>query len=209
MELFTRDTVLTGPPNDVRTWATDIASAFGDATGATPSVWTSIAGGTAGHYTWTMQVDGAGQVVDHTMQAFADDAYLAKIEEGRQFLTGQPRDTIYRAFGELGEDTSEPGNIAIVTTADAEASSLGHAVGWGLEVNEYVSELTGVPSVLLGTAAGSFSRLTWMGIAPDARAADEASRTMNADEGYLKLIARGGQYFADRSARTQLFLRIA
>lgn len=74
---------------------------------------------------------------------------------------------------------------------------------------ERVRQLTGIPSILLGAAAGSFSRLTWMGVAPDARAADEASRTMNADDGYLKLIARGGQYFVDRSARTQLFLRIA
>jgi hypothetical protein len=209
MEMFTRDMVLTGPPDQVRNWATGIASAFGDATGTTPSVWTSIAGGTAGHHTWSMQVDGAGEVVDLTMQALGDADYLATIEEGRQFFTGQPHDTIYRPFGELGEDASQPGNVAMVTTADAEAGSLGHAVGWGLEVNEYVSQLTGLPSTLLGMAAGSFSRLTWMGIAPDARAADEASRTMNADDGYLKLIARGGQYFVDRSARTQLFLRIA
>lgn len=209
MEMFTRDMVLAGPPGEVRDWAASIASAFGDATGTTPSVWTSIVGGTAGHHTWSMPVDGAGDVVDLTMQALADDTYLAAIEDGRQFFTGQPRDTLYRAYGEPADDTSQPGSIAMVTTADAEAGSLGHAVGWGLEVNEYVSRLTGVPSVLLGSAAGSFSRLTWMGIAPDARAADEASRRMNADDGYLKLIARGGQYFVDRSARTQLFLRIA
>ena len=208
MEMFTRDVLLSGPPADVRAWAIGIAESFGEATGRTPEVWTCIAGGTIGHHTWSMPCDGSAELIELSMQALADEAYLAKIEEGRPFFVGQPRDTIHRAFNDVGPADSEPGHVCNVTTAVASAGSLGQAVGWGLETAEYVTRLTGVDAAFLGTAAGNFSRLTWMSVVDSARKADEATRTINADDGYLKLIGRGGQYFVDGSARTMLFLRV-
>lgn len=208
MELFTRDMLLTGPPVDVRGWAVDIAQSFGAATGRTPEVWACVVGGTIGHHTWSMPCDGAAELIELSMQALADEAYLAKIEEGRKFFVGQPRDTLHRAFNDIDPVDSEPGYVCSVTTAVAAAGSLGHAVGWGLEAAEYVGNLTGVSAAFMGAAAGNFSRLTWMSVVDSARRADEANRTMNADDGYLKLIGRGGQYFVDDSARTALFLRV-
>lgn len=209
MELFARDMILSGPPSDVRTWATEVAESFEAVTGRHVNVWTSVVGGRAGHYSWGYQVDGAAEIVEHTMAALADEDYLAKIEEGREFFTDQPTDTLYRAYGELGEDRTRPGNVAYVTQAVAEAGALGHAVGWGIEASEYVQRVTGLYNVLLGEAAGDFARLTWMGIAKDMAQADEAQRTINSDDGYLKLIARGGEFFQTGSARSQFFLRIA
>lgn len=209
MELFTRDMVLSGPPSQVRTWAIEIAEVFEATTGRHVNTWTSVVGGTSGHHSWGYQVDGAAEVVEHSMTALADEAYLAKVEEGREFFTGQPSDTLYRAHGELGEDQTRPGNVAYITQAVARSGALVHAVGWGLEASEYVQQVTGLYNVLLGEAAGSFARLTWMGIAKDMAQADEAQRTINNDDGYLKLIARGGEFFETGSARTQFFLRIA
>lgn len=208
MELFTRDMVLAGPPADVRQWAVGVAEAFEDATGRRINTWTSVAGGTAGHYSWGYQVDGSAELVTNTMAALADADYLARVEEGRQFFTGQPRDTLYRAFGELGEDQTRVGNVAMITQATAKAGSLGHAVGWGQEISEYVQRLTGLYNVLLSAPLGPYSLLTWMGIAKDPAQADEADRRMRTDDEYLKLISRGGDFFQDGSGHTQLFLRI-
>lgn len=208
MELFTRDMVLSGPPADVRAWAVGIADAFEAATGRHVNTWTSVAGGIAGHYSWGYQVDGAAEIIANSMTAMADEAYLAKVEEGRQFFDGQPRDTIYRAFADMGEDRTRVGNIAMITQATAKAGSLGHAVGWGMEISEYVQRLTGLYNVLLGSPAGPYSTLVWMGIAKDAQEADQADRLMRSDDEYLKLIARGGDFFQDGSANTQLFLRV-
>lgn len=208
MELFTRDMVLSGPPADVRQWAVEVAEAFEDATGRQINVWTSVAGGIAGHYSWGYQVDGSADVIANSMTAMADRTYLAKVEEGRQYFDGHPRDTIYRAYGKLTEDRTRVGNVAMITQATAKAGSLGHAVGWGIEISEYVQRLTGVYNVLLSSPAGSFSQLTWMGIAKDAAQADEADRRMRTDDEYLKLISRGGEFFQDGSGHTQLFLRV-
>lgn len=208
MELFTRDLVLSGPPADVRQWAVEIAEAFEAATGRQVDVWTSIAGGVAGHYSWGYQVDGSAELVSNSMTALSDAAYLAKVDEGRQFFDGRPRDTLYRAYGQLGEDRTRVGNVAMITTATAKAGSLGHAVGWGMEISDYVQRLTGVYNVLLSSPAGSFSQLTWMGIAKDPAQADAADRQMRTDDEYLKLISRGGEFFQDGSGHTQLFLRI-
>jgi hypothetical protein len=208
MKMFTRDLLLQGPPTAVREWATGIADAYEAATGKAVAVWTGIAGGTAGHYSWSMPVDGAATLVEGTTAAFADEAYLARIEEGRSFMAGLPRDTIYRSYTPVPDGDSEPGNVAMATTAVAGAGSLGEAVGWGIEVAQHVSGLTGIPTVLLGNSAGGFSRLTWMGVAQDAAAADAADDAMQADDEYRKMVARGGPYFVDGSGRTQLFLRI-
>ncbi len=208
MELFTRDMVLNGPPADVRQWAVEVADAFEAVTGRHVNTWTSIAGGIAGHYSWGYQVDGSAELVANSMAAMADADYLAKVEDGRQYFDGQPRDTLYRAFGQLGEDKTRVGNVAMITQATAKAGSLGHAVGWGMEISEYVQRITGVYNVLLSSPAGPYSTLVWMGIAKDAAQADEADRTMRADDEYLKLIARGGDFFQDGSAHSQLFLRV-
>lgn len=208
MELFTRDTVLAGPPAEVRTWAVEIAEAFEEATGRHVNCWTSVAGGVAGHYSWGMQVDGAAELVTNSMKAFDSPAYLAKLENGRHFLTRQPTDTLYRAYQPMGEDRTRVGNVASITQATSRAGSLGAAVGWGIEASEYVQRFTGLPTVLLGETAGSFSRLTWMTIAKDVAGADEADRAVTQDDEYRKLIARGGEYFVDGSARQQVFLRI-
>lgn len=207
-KMFTRDMVLFGPPTPVREWAVGIARKFEQVTGREVAVWTSLAGGTNGHYTWSMPLDGANDIVEFTMQAFGDQDYLDLIEEGRQFFTGPAHDTIYRPYRPVHDQGSEIGNVAVVTTAESKAGSLGHAVGWGIETAEYVSRLTGIETALLGNSAGRFSRLTWMGVAEDAAAADAASDTWSQDDEYLKLIARGGGYFVSGSARTQFFLRI-
>lgn len=208
MKMFTRDLVLMGPPVAVREWATSVADAYEAATGNAVAVWASIAGGTSGHHTWSMPVEGSATLLEGTMAAFADDAYLAKVEEGRSFFAGAPHDTLYRAYTPVPDGEGEPGNVAMVTTAVARAGSLGEAVGWGAEAAGHVSELTGIPTVLMGSSAGGFSRLTWIGVAEDAAAADAADDAMQADDEYRKMIARGGQHFVDGSARSQLFLRI-
>lgn len=208
MELFSRDMVLAGPPADVRTWAVDIAAAFEQATGRHVNTWACIAGGTPGHYSWGYQVDGNADALANGMKAMEDSSYLAKIEEGRQFFDGPGRDTLYRAYTELAEDQTRVGNVAQITQANAKAGSLGHAVGWGMEVSDYVARKTGMYNVLLSSPYGSYSQLTWMGIAKDATQADEADRMIRQDDEYLKLIARGGDFFQDGSGHTSLFLRV-
>lgn len=208
MKMFTRDMVLNGPPVAVREWAVGIARAYEEVTGQELAVWTSLAGGTSGHHTWSMPVAGAATVTEAAQQALADDGYLAMIEEGRGFFVGQPHDTIYRAYTPVPEGRGEPGNVAVVTSATAAAGSLGAAVGWGIEAAEYVARVADVETVLLGSSAGTFGRLTWMTVVEDAAAADAMDDATSEDEGYRKLVARGGPNFVDGSARTQLFLRI-
>lgn len=208
MELFSRDMVLTGPPADTRTWAVEIAAAFEQATGRHVNTWMCVNGGTPGHFSWGYQVDGNADALANGMKAMEDADYRAKIEEGRQFFDGPARDTLYRAFGPLSEDQTRVGNAAQITRATAKAGSLGHAVGWGMEISDYVARTTGMYNVLLSSPYGPFSELTWMGIAKDVAQADEADRKIRQDDEYLKLIARGGDFFQDGSGHTSLFLRI-
>lgn len=208
-KLFTRDMVLMGPPLALREWATGIAQTFEEVTGREVAVWTNLAGGRSGHFTWALPVEGSADVVDFSMVALQEPAYLKKIEEGREFFTGPAIDTIYRPYTNVQSFDSEPGNVCAVTTAESKAGSLGHAVGWGIETAEYVTRLTGIDTAMLGHAAGRFSTLTWMAVAPDAAAADKAMDTYSSDDEYLKLISRGGGFFVSGSARTQLFLRVA
>jgi hypothetical protein len=211
MKMLMRDAILMGPPTQVQGWATSVAAAFEQATGRNVDVWTHVAGGINGHFTWSLAVEGAADLLEVTGRAMADEAYLAAVEEGREFMAAPMHDTLYEPFGaaELDEDAGAPGNVSVVTTATARAGSLGDAIGWGLEAAAYISELTGTHTTLLGNVAGSFSRLTWIGVGDDAAQADAAQAAMRSDEGYLKLIARGGQHFVDGSARTQLFARLA
>lgn len=209
MKLFTRDVVLQGPPAEVRAWATSIAARYTEVTGNAVDVWANLAGGTTGHVSWTMTVEGAATIMEASPKVLADAGYLTKLGEGRDFVTGPGVDRMYRPYnGELGGEGGAPGNVAVVTSATARAGSLGEAVAWGMESAGYVSELTGIPTLLLGTVAGGFSDLLWVGVAEDAAAADAAMDAWSADEGYRDLLRKGGDHFVDGSALTQLFQRI-
>lgn len=207
MELFTRDLVLFGPAAEINAWVTKVSESFEEKTGRETAVWVSMAGGKLGHHTWSMAVDGSADLLDLRMRVLGDADYLSTVEEGRHLFRGTPYDTLYRPYGDAPIRMGAAGSVCTVTRADAAAGQLGEAVGWGLEIAHHVETLTGVPTVLMSSPAGHFSRLTWLAVAEDARTADEADRQARADDGYRKLLARGGSLFVPGSGRSQWFLR--
>ena len=113
----------------------------------------------------------------------------------------------------MGPSSSEssrdrPGNTLMVTVATARAGKLGDAVAWGVEAAQHVEGLIGRPTVLAVPTVGPFSQLVWMTAARDAAEADENIARTNADDGYRKLLARGGELFVDGSSNQELFVRI-
>lgn len=209
MELFIREAVLRGPLGEVRTWAADIAKAFTEATDKPIAVWTSIAGGQAGHYVWGRQVEGLAEVVADGMTASADQTYLELAAQAQPWLSGGVTDTLMSPVTEPLPQPSSVGNVAVVTRAAARAGHLFPAIEWGVKALELARNASGADATLLRSQAGPYSDLTWLAIFPDAGSADEANQKMMSDTGYVNHLAHGTEVFISGSGNQQVFLRIA
>lgn len=208
MQMLTRDMVLMGPPRSVSSWSTTVAERFTSVTGKQVETWQSLVGGHAGHVTWSMAVEGAAELLELSGRAMADDEYAAMIEAGRELFTGPARDTLYRALTPVPDGGTRPGNALMVTVATPKAGKLGDAIGWGVEAAQHVEGLIGRPTMLAMPTVGPFSQLVWMTASRDVAEADANLARTNGDDGYQKLVARGGDLFVDGSGHQEMFVRI-
>lgn len=209
MDMFMRVAQLRGDPRDIQAWVEQVTDAYRAATGTDVAAWASLVGGTAGRWTWTQTVDGAAEVAANGAAAVADDAYVSSLEQGRHLLVGVAHDLLLESVGAVEPQEPEPGAATEVTTAVAAPGHIGAAISWGLEINEHVAMVTGLPASMFLNGYGRFSTLTWMAPAPDLAALDTARRRLRDDDGYNKLLARGGSLFVGGSGRRQLVVRRA
>ena len=209
MQMLTRDMVLEGPPLAVRLWATDMAERFTAVTGKEVETWQSLVGGSPGHYSWSMRVEGAAELLALSQQVMADEGYVHAIETGRAFFDGPAVDTLYQPLSAMPDAGTRPGNTLFVTVATARAGMLGDAASWAVEVAQHVESLTERPMIVVAPTVGRFSELVWLTAARDAAEADQNIARTNSDDGYRKMVARGGELFVDGSARQEMLVRVA
>jgi len=83
------------------------------------------------------------------------------------------------------------------------------AIGWGVEVAQHVEQVTGIATMFLTNDYGPFARVTWIGVAADAAAADDATRKINTDPSYLDQLNKAATLFLPGTGHRTLLARLA
>jgi hypothetical protein len=99
-----------------------------------------------------------------TAGLLADDGYYDLIEQAAD-LIDQPGEDLLRQLvhGEPGEPPPV-GAVATVTTATALVDRMAEAVGWGVEIAQHVTSVTGTPVAVFTHAFGQMGGMTWIGV---------------------------------------------
>lgn len=207
MQLFTRQVMTAGP--EAEAWATDIAAAASAKMGTSVAVWAAGFGAPIGAMAFTARVDGIADLMAKA-GPLADDAdYQAKLAKGAEIMVGPPQDSLATPLhGDLG-DPPPVGSMAVVTNAVIANGQYAEAVGWGVDVAQHVTSLTGMPVGLMMQEYGAFGQLTWIGIGADAAAVDASAAAMNGDAEYLKKLSAAGNLFVPGSGQRSLATRVA
>ena len=91
-----------------------------------------------------------------------------------------------------------------VWTADVAHMQFDGAIGWGIEVGDYVSGLTGVPIVVLADNYGNFGTLAWIAVLNSAEQADSMNETMLGDAAWRQHLLDGDKFFTQGQTKVWL-----
>lgn len=209
MQLFTRQVMTAGPPGAALEWAAEISAAASAVMGTEVSAWAAGFGAPIGAMAFTARVEGIADLVAKATPLADDDRYNAALATGAELMAAPPEDSLATPLhGELG-DPPPVGSYAVVTNAVVANGRYADAIGWGIDVAQHVTALTGMPVALLVQEYGQFGQLTWIGIGADAAAVDASGATLNGDADYIAKLSAAGDLFVPGSGHRSLATRVA
>ena len=210
MHLFTRTVTMTGSLPSAMAYAVDIRNHVTEKLGQDIGLWSANFGAPHGTMVFTARVDGLAHLADMNATLMADQTYLDKLEAGAEFRGMPGADALARPLNAEFSDATPPvGAVAMATTATAAYGHITDAVEWALEIAAHAGDVGGVPVMVLAASFGEFGQLGWLSVAPDAATAQTATDTVNADEGYMKMLNDSRDLFIPGSAHRMMTTRIA
>ena len=124
-------------------------------------------------------------------------------------MVAPPNDSLATPLhGELG-DPPPVGSYAVVTNAQIANGLYAEAVGWGIDVAQHVTSLTGMPVGVMMQEYGPFGMMTWIGISADAAGVDASAAATNGDADYVAKLSAAGNLFVPGSGQRLLLSRLA
>lgn len=206
MYLFSRQLTLQGPMRDTMAWAVEVTEYVNEHGSLPVTLWTSTMGNPIGTVLWSARAESHAELFDGMAAIQADDAYHDLIEKAVPWVHQPGTDT----FGEfvLAPDTTEPPQVAVVTTAVMASGRQPDAIEWGVEISNHTAKVTKRPVAFLTETYGTFGQVTWIQGFDDMAQVDAAHQATNNDDGFLERIVKGGDLFLDGSAREMLATRV-
>jgi hypothetical protein len=209
MLLFSRVATFNGSPRRVMPWAAAITE-YVNAHGSLPvTCWTGSFGYPLGTMIWSAMVESEAALAAGTSQLLADPGYLDLLESATDLISSPGHDMLREVLYGSPGDPPPIGALANVTTATAIVDRLGDALGWAVEIGQYVEQVIGTPVGVFTNVFGTMGGIMWLGVSADAAAADTARAKLNADTGYLKHIAGSKDLFINGSGHIGQAVRIA
>ena len=209
MLLFSRVLTVTGSPRQALPWALGVTSYVNDHSDLDVSLWSASYGYPLGTLAWTALVESQTALAAATAALLADDGYFDLIEQAAD-LIDQPGEDLLRQLvhGEPGEPPPV-GAVATVTTATALVDRMAEAVGWGVEIAQHVTSVTGTPVAVFTDSFGQMGGMTWIGVQPDLASAEAANAKLMADGDYLGRLAATKDLFIPGSGHAGQTTRLA
>ncbi len=169
------------------------------ATGSPAHAWAVSAGAPIGSFGISTRVEGSQQLIDFQQKLSASKDYQAVSGKSGHLLAAPAETSLSQILGVAGEQ-GVPAPIVTLTQSTVASGHVGDAMGWGLEVLEYVHKVTGMSGLFTNLTAGSFFDVTWIFSAQTGADLDSANAKLQADTGYVGLLDKAGGMFVEGSA---------
>ncbi len=209
MLLFSRVATLTGSPRRVMPWAANITE-YVNAHGSIPvTCWAANFGYPIGTVAWSALVESQAQLVAGTSQLLADDGYLDLLEKAEDLIATPGQDTLRELVYGTPGDPPGIGSVAAITTAIAMVDRFADALGWAVEIGQFVETTVGAPMAVFSDVFGTMGTITWILVQPDFAASDAARAKLVADSDYLKKVSGSKELFITGSGHIGQVTRIA
>ena len=209
MLLFSRVATLTGSPRRAMPWATNITE-YVNAHGSIPvTCWAANFGYPIGTVAWSALVESQAELVAGTSQLLADEGYLDLLDNAADLITTPGQDSLRELVYGTPGDPPAVGSVAAITTAVAIVDRLADAIGWSVEIGQFVESTVGAPIAVFTDVFGTMGTITWILVQPDFAASDAGRAKLVANADYLKHISGSKDLFIQGSGHIGQVTRIA
>lgn len=211
MIIFQRVVTLSGPPQEVAEWATEITGLVNERTPLDVSLWQGISGGPVGTLAWSALVQSMTVLEAATDTLAGDSGYADLVSKAVDWRTAPGEDHILRMVHSAGGEYERPGVGAYAegTRAVPAEGKLAKAAAWGVDIADIHAELTHSAVLFCTAEYGAFGELRWLGLYPSAAALDQGAEAIAKDDSYTKKLDQAGDLFVEGSAQRTLARRIA
>jgi hypothetical protein len=172
------------------------------------TLWSGTFGYPVGTLAWSSIVESQVALAESTSTLLADDGYFDLIEQAEGMITTPPQDILRELV--FGEPSDPPpiGAVATITTATALVDRMADAIGWGVEIAQYVAEATATPVAMLTNVFGQMGEVAWIAVQPDLAAAETARTKLAGDADYLARLAPTKDLFVPASGHIAQVTRL-
>jgi hypothetical protein len=171
--------------------------------------WVAMTGRPYGSFLLSSRFDDYADMIGAQLKigGSADWAALGATAQG---VLAQPAPTVLTEVIAVTGEPSAPKQFATITRAVIDRSALTSAVAWSTQVAEHVTKVTGVSTTVATTVGGQTLVVSWLSSVDTPGELDTMS-SLNADAGYLELLAEAGtnKLFEQGSSERILLSKLA
>ena len=193
---------------DATAFAVDITTRASSLTGLDLAAWQVTFGAPAGTFSWTTTVESHAELGEATEKLAVDVGYLDSVQEAGELFAGPPEDSLIEIVATVGEGGHQ-GKVADVITARCAPGKISEAMTWGVEMMEYVGNVTGLDGLFTRSLYGPWAAVGWITLAETFEEIDAGTAALNAATDYVPKIDAAGDLFLVDSGQARLSRRIA
>jgi hypothetical protein len=183
--------------------ALEAATRARELTGLTIWAWTPVLSPEVGTVAWSTRTEHLDELQAADDKLTGSSEFTEWVEQNDSLFLGPIEDSVLQVIH--GAPTDQPGAYVQVARAICANGAMSEAMGFGVDIAELASRLTGLTTIFGATVAGAYGAVAWLTGAPDLGAIETANAALMADDEWRKLIDRAGHAF--QPGATTSFLR--
>jgi len=173
--------------------ALEAATRVREMTGLTTWVWTPVLSPDFGTMVWSARVEHLDELEAADDKLMSSPDFGDWIEKNDALFLGPLEDSVLQVI--QGTPSDQPGAYVQVARATCANGAMTEAMGFGVEIAEVASRITGLQTMFGAALTGAYGAVAWLTGAGDLTAVETANAALAADDEWRKLVDRAGHAF--------------
>lgn len=179
-----------GKSGKLRPIVSEMRDVLSEASGREWYAWAVVTGRPFGSFMLSTRFDSYVDMIGSQMKVGGSAAWAELALKADGLLNNPAPSTLSEVIAVTG-DVSAPKQFTMVTRAVIDRSAMMSAMAWSTQVAEHATKVTGVGTTVCTSAAGKMFEVFWIA-GVDTPEELDGMNALNADAGYLELIAAAG-----------------
>ena len=186
--------------------AVDIAGKATEITGLDVHVWNVRFGQPTGTIMWSVRLDSQAQLFEATEKMMGDATYVDLSMSLGELFEGPTTDQLVRIVS--GTPTESPAKYISTTQAVMANGHYAEAIAFGAEMQAFVGDALGHPTVFGAATYGGFADVLWLTGTDTMAEIDAAADWLATDADYQTRVQSAGDLFVEGTGQNGLLERL-